>query len=121
MSLSASNAEIFFAEVTEGGSVWAIRDLAGFPTSTSASGEIAMPFWSKKSRAEKIIEGVKAYSNFEPFELSLAEFIENWLPGLEGDGLFVGLNWYGKRATGYNSSPADVCERLIRANPSGQK
>ena len=74
-----------------------------------------MPFWSKESRARNVIEGVEAYSSFEPFELSLAEFTERWLTGLERDGLFVGLNWYGQQATGYNFTPAQVRSRLDAA------
>lgn len=112
MSLAAAQADAFFTEVAESGSVWTIRDADGFPTSTSASGEQTMPFWSKESRARKVIDGVPAYREFEPFELNLGEFVANWLPGLDGDGLFVGLNWYGDRATGYNFPPAQVRERL---------
>jgi hypothetical protein len=115
MSLAAANAAAFVAEVSESGLVWAIRDSGGFTSSTNASGETAMPFWSKESRARKIIDGVIAYRDFEPFELPLDEFLGRWLPGLERDGLFVGLNWYGKRAIGYNFAPEDVRARLESA------
>ena len=71
-----------------------------------------MPFWSSLARAERIIRRVHAYHAFRPVELSLDVFIERWLPGLERDGLFVGVNWSGDRALGYDVAPASVRERI---------
>jgi hypothetical protein len=70
-----------------------------------------MPFWSSLARAKKIIATVPAYASFEVVELSLEEFIENWIPGLERDGLLVGVNWSGVRALGYDIEPG----QLLRA------
>jgi hypothetical protein len=44
-----------------------------------------MPFWSLRSRAEKVISSVAAYRAFE----------------VEAIPILVGLNWSGVRATGY--------------------
>lgn len=67
-----------------------------------------MPFWSKRSRAAKIIDTVVAYRGFEPVEIRLDDFLQKWLPGLAKDDLSVGLNWYGAKATGCHFSPEDV-------------
>jgi hypothetical protein len=112
MSVSAVHADAFASEAHAAKAVWAIRDANGFPTSTNASGETAMPFWSKESRARRVIEGVDAYRDFEPVRLELEVFVGHWLPGLERDGLLVGLNWSGKRATGYDMLAEDVRARL---------
>ena len=74
-----------------------------------------MPFWSKKSRAAKIIDQVPAYAGFQPYRLTLGEFLEQWLPGMERDGLVTGLNWSGKLAIGYDIAPADVRARFDAA------
>jgi uncharacterized protein DUF2750 len=116
MSMAAAQADRFITEVVKNGVVWAIRDADGFPTSTNASGETAMPFWSLKSRAQKVIDELHAYRDFSPLRLSLADFIEHWLPGLEQDGLMVGLNWSGKHATGYDLSPPAVLARIEGAS-----
>ena len=113
MSISAINAEAFVSEVLDGARVWGIRDKSGFPTSTNASGEAAMPFWSSEKRAMSVIETVPAYRDFQPVPISLSEFVDRWLPGLKRDGLHCGLNWSGKSATGYDLSPADVLARLM--------
>jgi hypothetical protein len=44
----------------------------------------------------------------QPVELSLQEFTEKWLRGLEKDGLHVGLNWTGPRAAAYDLEPSRV-------------
>jgi hypothetical protein len=112
MSISAAHANAFVSEVLTTDAVWAIRDASGFPTSTNASGETVMPFWSAESRARRIIDGVEAYRGFQPVRLQLGEFISRWLPGLERDNLLVGLNWSGERATGYDLQPKAVKARL---------
>lgn len=65
-----------------------------------------------KSRAEKIIKTVPAYSKFQSHEISLEDFINRWLTGLEKDGLNVSINWSGKRATGYDLKPNEVLKRI---------
>jgi hypothetical protein len=115
MSIAAAQADNFITEAIASGFVWAVKDGGGFPTSTNASGETAMPFWSLESRASKVVGSVPAYAGFQPHQLSLAEFCERWLPGLERDGLRVGLNWSGERATGYDIFPADVLRRINHA------
>lgn len=115
MSISAINSAAFISEALQGAQVWTIKDTDGFPTSTNASGETAMPFWSSEKKAMSIIETVPAYLDFKPEPIPLSAFIERWLPGLKKDGLYCGLNWSGKRATGYDLSPTDLMARLAAA------
>lgn len=119
MSVSAAQAAAFVSEASEAGTVWAVRDEGGYPAPKNADGNRAMPFWSKRSRAEKIIGSVPAFAGFEPVEISLQDFLETWLPNLEKDGLSVGLNWYGNRATGYHLSPQNVQAKfgLLKVTP----
>jgi hypothetical protein len=92
--------------------VWTVKDEQGFPTSTNLNGEISMPFWSLKSRAEKVIASAPTYSFFQPHEIGLEDFLNSWLTGLEKDGLRVGVNWGGNRATGYDLQPSEIAERI---------
>lgn len=59
-----------------------------------------------------MIDAVEAYRGFEVVSLRLDEWRSRWLPGLEKDGLRVGLNWSGERATGYDLDPDDVERNL---------
>lgn len=107
MSVSAAQAEAFYQVVLRAGEVWAIRDEAGFPAPLTPESR-AMPFWSARSRAMKVIQNVDAYEGFEPVQLALGEWRTRWLPGLTRDGIRVGLNWSGERAVGYDFDADDV-------------
>jgi hypothetical protein len=121
MGASAAHAAAFYSEVATSRRVWGIKDTEGFPAPRSSDGNRAMPFWSSEQRAVLIIETVPAYSGFEPISIGLDEFCTRWIPGLEKDGLMVGLNWSGERATGYDVQPSDIICNLDSAHRSGRQ
>ncbi|MGA5304547.1 DUF2750 domain-containing protein [Nucisporomicrobium flavum] len=108
MSLSAAHTAAFRREVPVEGRVWSIRDAGGFPAPRAGDGTRAMPFWSKPSRAQRVVGGIEAYQGFEVVEIPLREWVGDWLPGLRRDGVLVGVNWAGARATGYDVEPDRV-------------
>lgn len=115
MSVSAAQASAFYGEAAEHRSVWSISDAGGFPAPLNGDGQRAMPFWSLRSRAERVVSTVAAYADFEVVEVPLDQFLSRWLPGLERDGLRVGINWSGPRATGYDLAPSEIQKRLQAA------
>jgi hypothetical protein len=119
MSQSAAQAAAFFAEVVRTQIVWTVRDDGGYAAPVSTSGARSMPFWSSEERVRRIIANVPAYSGFQPDSIDLAAWRERWLPGLERDGILVGLNWTGDRATGYDVEPAAALVRLAHAVGEG--
>lgn len=112
MSVSATHATVFYEEILKNGEVWAIRDAGGLPAPLNGDGDRSMPFWSLRSRAERVIANVPDYRDFEPMAIRLDAWRTRWIDGLEGDGILVGLNWTGARATGYDFRPAEVRTRL---------
>jgi hypothetical protein len=112
VTVSAAQAAAFYRELAKHRSAWTIRDRVGYPAPLNAEGRRAQPFWSTRSRTERIIANVVAYRDFEPVEISLADFRRKWLPDLARDGLFAGLNWSGPRATGYDIEPETVMWRI---------
>ncbi|WP_251151085.1 DUF2750 domain-containing protein [Cellulosimicrobium sp. Marseille-Q4280] len=115
MSTSAAHAAAFYEEALREQSVWTIRDSSGYPAPLNADGERAQPFWSLRSRAVRIVTQAPAYAGFVVEQFSLDDFRERWLSGLEGDGIRVGLNWSGTRATGYDIAAADAERNLAAA------
>ena len=113
MSTSAAQAAAFYTEAVREGSVWGVRDDGGFPSPMTPAGYRAMPFWSLRTRAERVIGSVPAYREFFPVEVPLEAFRSRWLPGLERDGLRVGLNWSGEDATGYDLTAPEVEQNLV--------
>lgn len=115
MTVSAAHAAAFFVEAVAAGAVWSVADANGHPAPANADGRRSMPFWSKESRAMSVVKRVDAYRSFDVVQISLDAWVERWLPGLQADGLLVGLNWSGDAATGYDVEPSDVAARLANA------
>jgi len=119
MSQASSQAWAFYREVAATRAVWTVQDEGGFPAPPTSSGKRAQPFWSSRSRVERIIKTVPAYAGFEPYEVSWVDFCDKWAPGLAKDGLLVGVNWSGKRAVGYDLEPERLvqCVQAVIDNP----
>ena len=115
MTQAGAQASAFYREVALHGSVWSLRDAGGIPAPEGDAAR-SMPFWSSRKRVETIIASVPAYAGFQPFQVPLQEFLERWLPGLERDGLKVGVNWTGTRAAGYDVEPGNVRAAIQHAN-----
>jgi hypothetical protein len=120
MSQASSQAWAFYREVAKTRVVWTVRDDGGFPAPKTSSGKRAQPFWSSRSRVEKIIGSVPAYSGFKAHEVSWDDFCSKWVPGLAKDGLLMGINWSGKRAVGYDMEPERLmeCVQAVIENPN---
>jgi hypothetical protein len=108
MSLSGAHKAAFRREAPREGRVFTIRDKRGVPLLQDAGGNRALPFWSKSSRARRVVGQVAAYSDFEVVEIDMDDWLDRWLPGCERDGLLVGINWAGPRATGYDMAAAEI-------------
>ena len=117
MGQSASQAAIFYRDVESSGKVWTIKDENGFPAPKNRDGVRSMPFWSSRSRTERIIKNVPAYNGFEPIELSLAHFYDYWLQELRSGNHLVGINWSGKRAVGYDLPPEFLIKWIDKIRP----
>ncbi|WP_165570434.1 DUF2750 domain-containing protein [Aeromicrobium sp. IC_218] len=116
MTVSAAHSSAFFREALREGAVWTVRDDGGFPAPQGHGGRRSQPFWSLESRAQHIIDTVPAYAGMETARISLVDFRARWLPGLQADGVGVGLNWSGRNATGYDLEATDIEEYLARAD-----
>jgi hypothetical protein len=114
MSQAGSQAWAFYREVAKSRVVWTVRDDQGYPAPMTSSGQRAQPFWSSRSRVEKIIATVPAYAIFRPDEISWEDFCAKWVPDFERDGMLVGLNWSGPRAKGFDLEASGV-QRAVEA------
>jgi hypothetical protein len=115
VSQSASQAAAFYGDAAKSKTVWTLRDDGGYPAPMNRQGVRAQPFWSSRSRVEKIVATVPAYAGFEVVEVALQTFLDEWLPAFEADELRVGVNWSGARATGYDIEPSSIRTALDAA------
>ncbi|KAB8190601.1 DUF2750 domain-containing protein [Nonomuraea phyllanthi] len=118
MSQSGVEAAAFFRDVASHRTVWTVQDENGCPAPMTPSGRRSMPFWSSLSRAKKIIKTTPTYVAMEPREISVDEWMHEWLPGLKRDGLLIGINWSGPRAVGWDFEVDQVLARLEAAHTS---
>lgn len=119
MSATAAQAEAFFSEVLRGGEVFGLGNAQGFATPEIEPGRRAMPFWSRRSRAERVRSTVLEYRSLRVVALPLEQWRDVWLPGLARDGLRVGVNWSGPRASGEDLAPDEVRARLAAEQVTG--
>jgi hypothetical protein len=120
VSTAAAHAAAFYREVAKTRTLWTINDAGGFPAPKTTAGR-AQPIWSSRSRAERIIASVPAYGAFEPVKVPWKEFAAKWVPGLTEDGIHIGLNWSGPRATGYDLTPEEVVRNVEAVASIGRK
>jgi hypothetical protein len=55
-----------------------------------------------------LISIASQFAGFEPVALDWEVFRDRWVPGLEQDGLLVGVNWAGANASGYDMRPSEL-------------
>lgn len=67
------------------GDEWVVCD------STEFEDTEVMPVWSTKAEAQA--QCVDEWAQYEPFEITLAEFLEVWVEDLSEDGVRIGPNW----------------------------
>lgn len=60
--------------------MWSVRDDAGHPVPLTADGVRAQPFWSLRSRAERILERVPDCAGFTAVEIPLDAFRSSGYP-----------------------------------------
>ena len=65
MSLSKAHKAAFRREVVHDGRVFAIRDGQGYPAPSDPEGRRAVPFWSKPTRARRVVDQAAAFLGFE--------------------------------------------------------
>src|SRR6185312_7338114 len=99
MSLSGAHRAAFRREAAREGRVFSIRDAEGLPAPAGADGMRTVPFWSKATRASRVVGQVPAYQGFEVVSVEVEEWLSGWLDRMERDGMLVGVNWAGARAT----------------------
>ena len=72
MTFSAAQMTAFFTELSASTSIWTIEDADGIPAPKTTKGARSMPFWSKQSRAQRMIETIPVYAGFTPAETRAA-------------------------------------------------
>ena len=111
MTIAAAQASQFYEQVVREGAVFTFTDDGSFLVFPVAGREV-VPFWSSRTRLDRIQRGHAKYRSYVCKEISLASFWETTLPDLAGEGISIGVNWSGARLTGYDLSVSDLVRNL---------
>jgi hypothetical protein len=71
-----------------------------------------MPFWSDRAYAARVAK--EEWADYEPTSIAVDPFIDNWLAGMNRDGILVGTNW-DAHLTGMEVEPAELAKDLLEA------
>ena len=104
--------ERFLSRVVEAGVVWGLKDGEDqWPVTASTDDEerSVMPFWSDRAYAAQC--AIEDWAVYEPTEIPLELFLDEWLPGMDGDGVLVGTNW-NVHLIGAETEPLELLDQL---------
>ena len=106
-----ANYQRFVENIQESGQVWSLKSEDGWVVVDSAEFEDSevMPFWSEEAYARELCVG--EWAHFKPERISFEEFVEDWLAGMDEDGILVGPNWNAE-LDGLEIEPIEILKQL---------
>jgi len=109
-----ANFDAFLADAINTGCVWALQSPEGFALCPSVNNEDidVMPLWSQPEYAK--VHLAEEWQNYEAVPIAVDELLEEWLPGMHGDLLLVGINW-NEAMEGIEIEPLDLVEEIDKA------
>ena len=107
MTVSALHANAFYEQAAKGGFLYTFWHEAGFLVFPVGGNEV-IPFWSSRSRIERVQIEHPKYANYSVSEIPIADFLTRMLARFEKEGYRVGVNWSGKNFVGHDVSVADI-------------
>lgn len=123
----------FLEAIAETGVVWTLQDDGGFAlcqrgtvvdgdsdvlSDADDDAKLVMPFWSDAAIAEA--SAVDDWSDYQVIGVYFDDWLEHWLPGLEEDGLLVGVDWTAGDLIGVDMPPLELQADLERVIASRQ-
>ncbi|MCU0736154.1 MAG: DUF2750 domain-containing protein [Methylotetracoccus sp.] len=106
-----ANYQRFVENIQESGQVWSLQTPDGWVIVDSAEYEDSevMPFWSEEAYAKQHCVG--EWAHFTPAAIPFDEFVEDWLAGMDEDGVLVGPNWNAE-LDGLEVEPIEILKLL---------
>lgn len=107
--------EDFVSRARAQGCVWSLKDADDFWVMHEDPEEFseAMPVWADAESAKACAVG--DWAGYEPTDLTLDNFVDDFIPALDEEGAWVGLN-FGPDEQGDVIEPAEL-GALLRAKP----
>ncbi len=105
--------DAFIVAIQQSGEIWGLHSEqdGGWAICPSAAYEDTdvLPFWSSAALARQLC--TDAWKIYQPTQIPLEEFINDWLPRMHEDDALVGPDWTSE-LEGLELEPADVAAEL---------
>jgi len=110
---NADSLDAFVERAVTSGQIWGLASRDGWAVCASSDDDNidVYPFWSQEAAARR--HCVDEWSVFRPAAVSIDDFIEDWLPGMEEDEVLAGTDWNAD-LEGLEVEPAYLAELLAR-------
>ena len=112
MTIAAAQAQKFYQQVTADQHVFTFLADDSYLVFKVGDAEV-VPFWSSRSRLDRVQTLHPKYRNYMVDEISLDQFLTKTLSQFREEQIRVGVNWSGRRLTGYDLT-ADDLERNLK-------
>ncbi|MFT7558156.1 MAG: hypothetical protein ACI93R_000048 [Flavobacteriales bacterium] len=108
------NYEIFIVQSLAMGCIWGLESEEGFALCPSVDNEEidVMPLWSQPEFAK--LHAKDEWEGYKVVPIAVEEFLDDWLPGMHGDTMLVGVNW-NDALEGLEMEPLDILENIDNA------
>ena len=108
------NYQQFFENAVAMGCVWGLEGGDGWAQSESEKypNALVIPFWSQPEYAE--LHRKDEWADYQVVPIALAEFLDDWLPGMHEDVILAGINW-NEELDGDDYEPLDVLSAFEQA------
>ena len=115
---SEENHKRFVERVLSSRAVWYLRgpNGAAFCPSNEYEATDVILFWSDRAYAARQLK--EEWQNYEVASLSLDDFIDHWLRGMNQDGVLAGTNW-DAHLFGLEIDPIELAQELVEAKSRG--
>lgn len=111
----------FCREALRNGVVWHLLGEEGAPAAATPEDGHAIPFWSSRERAERLVAQSRMFAGYAVDEVALPLWRERWLPNLAADGFRIGVNWTGRHVEGIDVHPREVADLLSALEASAAR
>lgn len=98
----------FIRKVADFEEVWGLYN-DGWAVLGDKQGLEVVPFWPEKEFADLCVGD--QWKKYSPKSISIEDFMEKWLPGMEGDGRQISV-FYKNISNGLIKSPKEVSDDL---------
>lgn len=113
------NYVLFIEDAISTGCVWGLENAEGFALCEANENDNidVMPFWSQPEYAQALC--VDDWKDYKPVPIALDELLDDWLPGMHDDVVWVGVNW-NVQMQGIEIEPLDLLEDIDQTASEAQ-